>query len=83
MHKPKTWKDKPWYYCSPKTGGKCDGQYRLHKPAECEGKAHTFAAGNNKRKQDEQPVEERKLKLAKAYQVTLAATESSDEMDYK
>jgi hypothetical protein len=28
LYKAKTWKDKSWYFCSPKTGGKCDGQYR-------------------------------------------------------
>jgi hypothetical protein len=80
--KPKTWKDKLWYYCSPKTGGKCDGQYRHHKPTDCKGKAHHFDASKNKRKQEESPNEDRKLKLAKAYQATLSAAKSSDELDY-
>jgi hypothetical protein len=27
----------------PKTGGKCDGKYRVHKPSECKGRAHVFS----------------------------------------
>jgi hypothetical protein len=26
MQKPKMFNGKPWYYCSKKSGGKCDGQ---------------------------------------------------------
>ena len=75
LRKPKMWNDKSWYFCSPKTGGKCDGQYRRHKPTDCEGKAHKFVpkSGNyNKRKaSDDKSSEDKKLKLAKAYQATL------------
>jgi hypothetical protein len=31
LHIPKKWNEKTWYYCSAKTGGKCNGQYR-HQP---------------------------------------------------
>jgi hypothetical protein len=34
IHKPKFWNTRNWYYCSPKTGGKCDGKYRAHKPSD-------------------------------------------------
>jgi hypothetical protein len=37
-------KNKPWYWCSPATGGKCDGCWRVHKPSECRG---TGAPGTN------------------------------------
>jgi hypothetical protein len=81
FRKPKIWKDKSWYYCSPKTGGKCDGQYHCHKAADCEGKAHKFVPNtgkDNKHKANgDTPIEERKLKLAKAYQATL------DEANYQ
>ena len=75
LRKPKMWNDKSWYFCSPKTGGKCDGQYRRHKPTDCEGKAHKFvpkSSSDNKRKaSDGKSSEDKKLKLAKAYQATL------------
>ena len=37
LKKPKMYDGKPWYYCSPETGGKCDCMYRRHKPADCKG----------------------------------------------
>lgn len=86
LRKPKIWNDKSWYFCSPKTGGKCDGQYRRHKPSDCEGKAHKFVpktGHDNKRKApDDKSNEEKKLKLAKAYQATLDnANKNSDMSD--
>ncbi len=66
MRKPKTWNDKTWYYCSAKTGGKCSGQYRRHKPSDCEGKAHTFTR-DKKTKPDSEKTD-RKIKLDKAYE---------------
>lgn len=37
LKKPRMWKGKQWWYCSPETGGKCEGAYRRHKPSECWG----------------------------------------------
>uniref|UniRef100_A0A7S1YA70 Uncharacterized protein n=1 Tax=Grammatophora oceanica TaxID=210454 RepID=A0A7S1YA70_9STRA len=37
LFKPKMWNNKKWWYCSEKTGGKCDGKYRIHKPSDCHG----------------------------------------------
>jgi hypothetical protein len=65
LKKSKPWNNKIWWWCSPKTGGKCDGKYRINKPSECEGCAHVFKP-NKKRKPEELTVE-RKLKLAKAF----------------
>jgi hypothetical protein len=54
LDKPKTWNGKTWWYCSPKMGGKCAGAYRVHKPSQCEGKAHKFAGKEtDKRKADD------------------------------
>ena len=39
LHKPRQWNGKDWWFCHPDTGGKCDGEYRRHKPSQCEGKA--------------------------------------------
>jgi hypothetical protein len=68
LHKSKVWNNKTWWFCSDKTGGKCDGKYRIHKPTECEGKAHVFKI--DKKRKPEGMTEERKLKLAKAYAAT-------------
>ena len=67
LKKPKFWNNRNWWFCSPKTGGKCDGKYRVHKPSECEGKAHVFDT-EKKRKPTENEDNNRKLKLAKAYE---------------
>jgi hypothetical protein len=61
------WNDKPWYFCSKKTGSKCDGQYQYHKGADCKGKAHNFKRKAKKCKPEGKFNKERKLKLAKAY----------------
>jgi hypothetical protein len=72
LDKPKTWNGKTWWYCSPKTGGKCAGAYRIHKLSQCEGKAHKFAGTEgDKRKADDTGNAERKLKLAKAYETRI------------
>ncbi len=82
LTKPKEWNGKTWYYCSPKTGGKCTGNYRMHKPSNCEGKAHKFVAkeGDNKRKAESQAAD--KLKLTKAYEARIDPESNyMDEMD--
>jgi hypothetical protein len=30
-------RNKAWHWCSPETGGKCGGRWRVHKPSECKG----------------------------------------------
>ncbi len=76
MNKPRMFNSKQWYFCSKKTGGKCNRQYRRHKPSDCEGKAHTFVPNDKKRKPSEEAInKERKLKLAKAYEATFNATD--------
>jgi hypothetical protein len=76
LHKPKVWKGKDWYWCSPKTGGKCTGQHRRHKPSVCEGKAFIFQKSQASAAETETKVDkstdELKLKLAKALAATAA-----------
>jgi hypothetical protein len=36
LTKPREWNGREWYWCSPKTGGHCKGQYRRHKPETCD-----------------------------------------------
>ena len=77
----KMWKAKLWHYCHPSTGGKCDGQWRVHKPTECKGTAfkETFAAKmalKRKAQKEATPVianpstKKYKIKRAAAYQAT-------------
>ena len=35
LRKPKMMDGKEWFWCSAKTGGKCPGIYRLHRPNQC------------------------------------------------
>ena len=35
MKQPKEWNGAWWHYCSPETGGKCPGKWRIHKPEDC------------------------------------------------
>ena len=77
LKKPKFWNNRNWWFCSPKTGGKCDGKYRAHKPSECEGKAHVFA--QTKKRKPAEPDNERKLKLAKAYEAIKKGTEEEED----
>lgn len=62
LKKGRSWNGKTYYYCSPKTGGKCPGHWNIHRPSDCEGKrgAKRMSPGDDKDK------DQRKLKLAKA-----------------
>jgi len=63
---PRKWKNKDWHWCSPATGGKCEGNWRVHKPSDCQGTAKSKASAGVKRKSKGTP-QERKLKLKAAY----------------
>jgi hypothetical protein len=58
----------PWYWCSPESGGKCNGCWRKHKPMECKGTA-MLAARSTKAKSGD--AEELKLLLLKALSVVM------------
>jgi hypothetical protein len=82
LTKPRDWNGKPWYWCSAKTGGKCNGVYRRHKPSTCEGLAF-FKNKSEKRKPAEEkpPVKpsEKKVRLNTALQATLEGREVGDD----
>jgi hypothetical protein len=85
LHKSKLWKGKECWWCSPKTGGKCTGQHRRHKPI-CEGKAFKFATPYVKSTTDGEKATEnknkkRKLKLAKALKATAVQPMSEGDSD--
>jgi hypothetical protein len=71
LYKPRKWIGRTWWYCSPKTGGKCNpGRYRQHKPKECRGTARKRTdkdknepkSGND----DKDSKKKRKLKVIQA-----------------
>ena len=54
---PREYNGRAWWYCHPDTGGKCEGVYRRHKPAECRGQANKYKFKNknaNKKQRQEQ-----------------------------
>ena len=82
LHKPRKWNGSDWWYCHPNTGGKCQGVYRRHKPAQCEGKAFMGRFSNvnkttEERKDAKTPNEEKRLKVAEA--LTTIVNSDSDE----
>jgi len=73
------WKNNVYYFCCKETGGKCEGNWRTHKPKKCEGKAR------QKRPQKKgggstDDNEERRLKIAKAMSARIDG-EVSDQSD--
>ena len=72
LHKERTWNGNPYHFCCKETGGKCNGVWRVHKPAECRG-----TAKDNKEKKSKKD-EKRKLKLQKAMEARLQ--DSDDDM---
>jgi hypothetical protein len=95
-NKPKTWNGTPYYYCSPETGGKCDGFWRTHTPKECRGTGRTKQELKSKKRApakaptDLDPAAKKKKKEAalqqiKAHQSILKQMEeegTDDQGDY-
>ena len=78
LKKSRQWKDKPWYYCCPETGGKCSGNWRVHKPAECEGRSFTFKDKNENNTPSTPKTKGRALKLAKAFEAVASKADADD-----
>ena len=78
LKKPKFWNNRNWYWCSPSTGGKCNGIYRAHKPSDCEGKAHVFTSNKKRKPVSSKDDKDRKLKLSKAYEATKEVSSGED-----
>ena len=88
LHKPRKWNAKDWWYCSHETGGKCDGEYRRHKPSDCQGRA--FKGPKEKKKTEARKSsarnEDRSLKVSEALSTVVEDngdnTESDDSETY-
>jgi hypothetical protein len=62
-------KGAPWHWCCTKTGGKCGGKWRKHKPTEYKGTARS----------DDNVSEDKQMKIAKALQATATVDSASDD----
>ena len=80
IHKPRKWNGNDWWYCHPDTGGKCDGKYRQHKPAECEGRAfgNRFNRNNGNETNNKGQAEEADKRLKVAEALTTVVNDESD-----
>ena len=72
----KQWKNNTYHWCSPETGGKCDGKWRVHKPSKCKG-IRKGEIPSRKNKEIDTDKEKRTLKFADALQ-TLTIQDGSD-----
>jgi hypothetical protein len=79
LRKSRSYNGKDWWYCSAETGGKCDGNWRVHKPSKCEGRAHKFVGEKhqNDEAKDKTSSKDKKLKLAHA--ISAIQEDSDDE----
>ena len=88
LQKSRKWNGKDWWYCGPETGGKCNGEYRRHKPSECQGRA--FKGSKDKKKTETRKGslhnEDRNLKVSEALSTVIEDneidTESEDSETY-
>ena len=77
LNEPRMWNGKPWHWCSPKTGGKCKGAYRRHKPSKCKGIAGSKRNSANKQnssneKQEKQETPNKRVRLSKALETIIS-----------
>ena len=84
LHKPRKWNGKDWWFCSNETGGRCNGEYRRHKPSECRGKAFKKESGerNQEYKKDQVSKDEsRNLKVSEALSTLIDGNDHDSESD--
>ena len=79
----RTWNNNQYWWCDESTGGKCDGKWRIHKPADCKGVMKTEKETPKKRKSKEDfPRNKRKaqaLRLNKAQEAIFKEPASDEE----
>ena len=85
--KPRKWNGKDWWYCHPETGGKCNGEYRRHKPSQCEGKAfkgkgsEKVSKTSTRKGAEDETDTERSLKVSKALSTIIDGEDNATESD--
>lgn len=78
LTKARTWKNLNWHWCSPATGGKCEGNWVRHEPSDCRG-FKKKAPSATKRVSIQEKGKEKKLKLQKAMTSVVADSASENE----
>ena len=92
VHETRKYANNTYHYCCRETGGKCGGVWRIHKPTECQGKAHrgggksSSDTGKSKRKKDgsgaSKPSKQRKEEARRIIQANQAIlAQSTDDED--
>lgn len=71
-------RNKAWHWCSPETGGKCNGKWRVHKPSECKGLKARSEGGN---KDGGDGGSNNELKLMKALSAIICEDDEDTPMD--
>jgi hypothetical protein len=66
ISKPKEWNGAKWYWCHQSTGGKCSGQWRIHKPSDCKGMAKKKEQKPEHSKSTSKPSEGKKVVINEA-----------------
>jgi len=82
--KTKTWNGASWHWCSPETGGKCKGAWRIHSPKDCKGIERKDSDTKRKNETNSSENKGKKLRLNKALQAVVndAEAEAGDESDF-
>jgi hypothetical protein len=70
--------NKAWHWCSPATGGKCDGNWRVHKPSQCKGVA---GSSQNRHKAANSEGDEHQLRMMQALTSVLMENDDDELMD--
>ena len=79
------WGGKQWWYCHKDTGGKCEGEYRRHKPNVCNGQARKVSEikKGTRKSVNKTEGEGKKLKMSEALAVVIESDATdSDESAY-
>jgi hypothetical protein len=69
---------KAWNWCSPETGGKCGGCWRVHKPSQCRGVA---APGQSRNRVPNAEGDEHQLRMMQALTAVLMENEEDEVME--
>ena len=77
LKKPKEVDGKEWHWCSPETGGKCEGIYRRHAPKQCKGTAKPLSKEAKGDDDSEEPAT-KKVRIQKSLS---AVADSGDETE--
>jgi hypothetical protein len=76
-------RQREWHWCSPATGGKCHGCWRVHKPSECRGPPRDRTEGDNKSNRSSKMISALQSVMIRGeeYEVVEGSDGNPDEME--